>query len=89
MTSIEPVRSNRGSNSDLSHFTLAELMHLVGVVIRRELDQRYWFTCDIDDLKRNSAGHMYMTLGHKNEGGQKSSVKAIIWNNDIDLANRL
>lgn len=80
--------SSKGSTGDLSHVTLSDLMQQVGVVIRREFEQRYWFTCDIDELKRNYAGHVYMTLSHKNEGGQKSSAKAMIWRNDADLIQR-
>ncbi|TOB71879.1 exodeoxyribonuclease VII large subunit [Vibrio parahaemolyticus] len=85
---MESAVSKSDKTGDLSHMTLSDLIHQVGQVLRKEFNQRYWFTCDIDSLKRSSVGHVYLTLGHKNEAGQKSSVKAIIWQNDIDLISK-
>lgn len=85
---MEATVSSKGSTSEIGEITLSDLMLRVGVTLRREFNQGYWFSCDIDSINNHVSGNVYLTLGHKNEGGQRSSVKATIWKNNSSLIQK-
>lgn len=83
-----PVVSSKRTASDIGETTLSDLMHRVGAVLRQEFTQGYWFSCDISSINRHVSGNVYLTLSHENEGGQRSSAKAMIWKNNACLIQR-
>ena len=85
---MEPSVSSKRNTSDIREITLSDLMHRVGVALRQEFTQGYWFSCDIDSINRHASGNVYLTLSHKNEGGQRSSAKAMIWKNNAGLIQK-
>lgn len=85
---MKPLVSSKGNTYDIGEITLSDLMLRVGLVLRQEFIQGYWFSCDIDSINRHSSGNVYLTLSHKNEGGQRSTAKAMIWRNNAGLIQK-
>lgn len=61
--------------------TLIELQNLISSTINRELNEYYWITAEISELKTNYSGHNYLELTdkHKSSDLTTAKIKGIIW----------
>ena len=61
--------------------TLTELQNIINLTFRKELNEHYWVTAEVAELKTNYSGHNYLELIDRDKNSDQTSarIRAIIW----------
>ena len=63
----------------MEHFSLFELIKIIGEVLSRNLEPSYWVIAEIGEIRQHQNGHCYLELVEKDDNQIKAKTRATIW----------
>jgi len=63
----------------MEHFSLFELIKIIGEVLSRNLEPSYWVIAEIGEIRQHQNGHCYLELVEKDDNQIKAKSRATIW----------
>lgn len=72
-----------------NNLTLLELQQKIKQTLAGTLEEKYWITAEINDLKVNSSGHCYLELVQKDTSSKfiQARITATIWSYSFGMLN--